>query len=71
MEDEDLLYEVFINAIENSYNENRDKEIIENINKLYNKLAKVVQTYFWDEWDEKYLIDDFDIKDLKSTIVNK
>lgn len=71
MEDENLLYEVFINAIENSYNENSDKEIIENINKLYNKLAKVVQTYFWDEWNEKYLIDDFDIKDLKSKIVNK
>ena len=71
MEDKDLLYEVFINAIENSYNENDDKEIIEDINKLYNKLAKVVQTYFWEEWEEEFLIDDFDFKDLKSRILNK
>ena len=31
MEDENLLYEVFITAIENSYNENSDKEIIEQL----------------------------------------
>ena len=71
MEDKDLLYEVFINAIENSYNENDDKEIIEDINRLYNKLAKVVQTHFWYEWDEEFLIDDFDFKNLKSRILNK
>ena len=64
MNEMDLLYDVFVNAIENSYNEKDDAQIIEDAEKLYQKLSKVMQTVFWDEWDEEYLIDKFDVKKL-------
>ena len=66
MNEMDLLYDVFVNAIENSYNEKDDAQIIEDAEKLYYKLEKVIQTVFWDEWDEEYLIDEFDKKNLNS-----
>ena len=64
MDEKDLLYDVFLNAIENCYNEKDDAQIIEDAENLYQKLAKVIQTVFWDEWDEEYLIDEFDVKKL-------
>ena len=64
MNEEELLYDVFINAIENCYNKKDDAQIIEDAVKFYNKMAKVVQTQFWFEWDEDFLIDEFVIKKL-------
>ena len=46
MNEMDLLYDVFVNAIENSYNEKDDAQIIEDAEKLYQKLSKVMQTVF-------------------------
>lgn len=64
MNEEELLYDVFTNAIENCYNKKDDAQIIEDAVKFYNKMAKVVQTQFWFEWDEDFLIDEFVIKKL-------
>tara|TARA_R110002020_G_scaffold268284_3_gene483478 strand:- start:111 stop:305 length:195 start_codon:yes stop_codon:yes gene_type:complete len=64
MNEEELLYDVFINVIENCYNEKEDAQIIEDAVKFYNKMAKVVQTQFWFEWDEDFLIDEFVFKKL-------
>ena len=64
MNEGELLYDVFINAIENCYNKKDDAQIIEDAVKFYNKMAKVVQTQFWFEWDEDFLIDEFVIKKL-------
>lgn len=64
MNERDLLYDVFLNAIENCYNDEEDAQIIEDAEKLYYKLEKVIQTVFWDEWDEEYLVDEFDVKKL-------
>ena len=54
MNEQELLYDVFINAIENCYNKKDDAQIIEDAVKFYNKMAKVVQTQFWFEWDEDF-----------------
>ena len=53
MDEQDLLYDVFVNAIENCYNKKDDSQTIKDAEKLYRKLAKVIQTVFWDEWDEE------------------
>ena len=65
MNEEELLHNVFSNVIENCYNEKDDVEDIENAIKLYEKLAKVIQTVFWYDWDDKYLIDKFEYEKLK------
>ncbi len=65
MNEEELLHNVFSNVIENCYNEKDDGEDIENAIKLYEKLAKVIQTVFWYDWDDKYLIDEFKYEKLK------
>jgi hypothetical protein len=65
MNEEELLQDVFSNVIENCYNEKDDAQDIENAIKLYEKLAKVIQTAFWYDWDDEYLIDEFKYEKLK------
>ncbi len=65
MDEQDLLYDVFLNVIENCYNKKDDAKDIEDAVKLYEKLAKVIQTVFWDEWDEESLIDEFSFNKIK------
>jgi hypothetical protein len=43
MNEKDLLYDVFINAIENCYNEKDDAQIIEDAEKLYKKLCNLLE----------------------------
>lgn len=65
MDEQDLLYDVFVNAIENCYNKKDDSQTIKDVEKLYGKLAKVIQTVFWDEWNEESLIDEFSFNKIK------